>query len=185
MNSKKIKRLDEARDFVKRVRGRGGNIRDDNVFMTGHSLGGMDFLFVLSLNLIFSGFIAEGVSNDYRGRTRTVTFAAAGPVLKRGSDVARAFSQGVRQMPATRFSAKGDFVPTGAKNLNHAAQSIARGQAYGGGISGRLREHSLNNDLPWMSTGRSKEEADDIKRRWGQRKMRNTAKKVGNFLSRF
>ncbi len=135
MNAKNIPRLNEAREFVKKVRAANPDVDARSVVLSGHSLG---------------GFLAEGVQNDIAG-ARAITFESASPMLRRKSEQARAFNK--RQgkfMPATRFVRNGDLIPAGAKNLNPSAQQLSIASVRKG-LGGILQNHKLANSLPWMA----------------------------------
>ncbi len=171
MNAKNIPRLNQAREFVKKVRAANPDIAASGVVLTGHSLG---------------GFLAEGVQNDIAG-ARAITFQSASPLLGRKSSEARAFNKrNGKFYPATRFVREGDLVPAGAKKLNPSAQQLSI-KSVKRGLGGLLQNHKLANSLPWMANPQKAvwEKPETPRPRLMQRiraNLQTSGKRVGGFF---
>jgi hypothetical protein len=144
MNKKRIKRLEEAREFVAKAlvysRNNGKRWKNEELRFYGHSLG---------------GFVAESLIYEYPG-SRSATMATGAPLMRRGSKRPRAYRV-PSPLPANfklpiRFMIRGDPVSKGYKNLGPginmmegARKSLSLWESLNG-----FKQHSLLNYLTFM-----------------------------------
>jgi hypothetical protein len=126
-NSKNIQRLNEARQFVEKVR-RQHPLKASEMQFTGHSLG---------------GFIATALARENVG-SRSGTIAAPGPLI---GNSPRAFKQGRggHHIPTQTFTRQGDLVSARVQALG-SAQVIVQDKAFS---RNPLANHLPDAYLPW------------------------------------
>jgi hypothetical protein len=144
MNKKRIKRLEEAREFVAKAllysRNNGKRWKNEELRFYGHSLG---------------GFVAESLIYEYPG-SRSATMATGAPLVNRDSKWPRAYRV-PSPLPKNfrlpiRFMMRGDPVSKGYKNLGPGINMMERMRqklSIREALSG-FKQHSLLNYLTFM-----------------------------------
>jgi hypothetical protein len=131
MNKRRIRRLEEAKQFVGKVLEQLGEQRppQEKMFFYGHSLG---------------GFIAEGAASFYP-KSNCVTFQTATPFRKSVGNRPNSFNQVGDEFMPSRVVRLGDAVPGGISNMGFGTLEFRKSVGGNGRIFRSLKNHALSH----------------------------------------
>ncbi len=165
-NSRRVKRLDEARAFAARVRAKVPDIPASQIHISGHSLG---------------GFIAEGVGNDIAG-SRTISVEPGAPVFGNMKRPAAFNAPAAGAVPHTRLVRTGDPITMGDHNLNRGEVQVTEPRV---SKMEPISNHLMKAYLPWLA-GPSLSRKVSTSARWAASRVRaRVAVAERNIVNRF